>query len=216
MESQIILCRNINIDKEYTNVLNYTENQMVSLCRANAIAVANNYSFLRTTGTIFVGFTYSQCIGANYIAFQNPDYSNKWFFAWIDEVIYKSDKNCELVFTIDAWSTWFDYWTPKKCFINRQHVTDDTVGLHTVPENLDVGDVIEEEYEEILNFGPDGNYYYYAISGTYNPISRENFTGVNKVNGNLMGTWIFLFDAYAGDFGIPAISNFLTDVNRCC
>ena len=142
MNSQIILCRNINVDKEYINVLNYTENQMVSLCRANAVASANNYSFLRATGTIFVGFTYSQCIGANYIAFQNPDYSNKWFFAWIDDVIYKSDKNCELKFTIDAWSTWFDYWTPKKCFINRQHVTDDTVGLHTVPENLDIGQLI--------------------------------------------------------------------------
>ena len=36
MNSQIILVRNINVDKEYTNVLNYTENQMLALCRANA------------------------------------------------------------------------------------------------------------------------------------------------------------------------------------
>lgn len=53
MNSQIILARNINVDKQYTNVLNYTESQMLSLCRANAVASANNYSFLRATGTIF-------------------------------------------------------------------------------------------------------------------------------------------------------------------
>lgn len=53
MNSQIILCRNINVDKQYTNVLNYSESQMLALCRANAIASADNYSFLRPTGTIF-------------------------------------------------------------------------------------------------------------------------------------------------------------------
>lgn len=216
MNSQIILCRNINIDKQYTNVLNYTENQMLALCRANAIASANNYSFLRPTGTIFVGFTYSQCIQANYIAFQNSDYSNKWFFAWIDDVIYKSDKNCELKFTIDAWSTWFDKWTPKKCFINRQHVTDDTVGLHTIPENLDIGDVIEESFEAfpIIDTEEDRNQFYYVIEGTYNPITDEDYVGVTKINGSLTGSWYFLFPAFEGSVGLPNINNFLRNVNE--
>ena len=216
MNSQIILARNINVDKQYTNVLNYTESQMLSLCRANAVASANNYSFLRPTGTIFVGFTYSQCIGANYIAFQNPDYSNKWFFAWIDDVIYKSDKNCELKFTIDAWSTWFDKWTPKKCFINRQHVTDDTVGLHTIPENLDIGDVIEESFEAfpIIDTDEDRNQFYYVIEGTYNPITNEDYIGVTKINGSLTGSWYFLFPAFEGSVGLPNINNFLGNVNE--
>lgn len=202
MNSQIILCRNIKIDKEYTNALNYTENQMVSLCRSNAIAVANNYSFLRTTGTIFVGFTYSQCIGANYIAFQNPDYSNKWFFAWIDDVIYKSDKNCELVFTIDAWSTWFDYWTPKKCFINRQHTNDDTIGLHTIPENLDVGEVVQESITEDLAYGNDFGYWIAVASnwkikdgssGTeiLEKDKGTQYAGITVYDNTVFGTQIF-------------------------
>ena len=177
MNSQIILCKNINVDKQYTNVLNYTENQMLALCRANAIASANNYSFLRPTGTIFVGFTYSQCIQANYIAFQNLDYSNKWFFAWIDDVIYKSDKNCELKFTIDAWSTWFDKWTAKKCFINRQHVNDDTVGLHTVPENLDIGQLISDFTKNDTNLGTE-SYWYFVIGCNYDPSSQTRTAGV--------------------------------------
>ena len=82
MNSKIILVKDINIDKEYTNVLSYTEAQMLELCRSQGhlVAQAENYSFLRNTGTIMAGFTYAQCLQANYIAFQNPDYSNKWFF----------------------------------------------------------------------------------------------------------------------------------------
>lgn len=79
MNSQIILAQNINMDKQYTNVLSYSESQMLTLCRENQVASANNYSFLRATGTILVEFSYAQCLQANYIAFQNPDYSNKWF-----------------------------------------------------------------------------------------------------------------------------------------
>ena len=89
LKSEIILCKNIRLDKSYVNVLSYTENQMLTLCRSNEHLVArdDDYSFIRTTGNIFTNFTYSQALNANYIAFQNKDYSNKWFFAFIDEVI---------------------------------------------------------------------------------------------------------------------------------
>lgn len=166
MNSKIILVKNINIDRQYTNVLSYTEAQMLELCRSQGhlVAQAENYSFLRNTGTIMAGFTYAQCLQANYIAFQNPDYSNKWFFAWIDDVIYKGDKNTEITFTVDAWSTWFDKWNKKVCFINRQHVNDDTIGLHTIPENLDVGEVIEEQETEDESYGNEFGYYVGVLS----------------------------------------------------
>ena len=88
MNSKIILVKNIHLDRQYTNVLDYTEAQMLELCTQNMIAQANDYSFIRTSRTIMTNFKYSDALKANYIAFQNPDYSNKWFFAWIDDVIY--------------------------------------------------------------------------------------------------------------------------------
>ena len=166
MNSKIILVKNIKIDRQYTNVLSYTEAQMLELCRSqeHLVAQAENYSFLRNTGTIMAGFTYAQCLQANYIAFQNPDYSNKWFFAWIDDVIYKGDKNTEITFTVDAWSTWFDKWNKKVCFITRQHVNNDTIGLHTIPENLDVGEVTEEQETEDESYGNEFGYYVGVLS----------------------------------------------------
>lgn len=207
MNSKIILAKNINIDKQYTNVLSYSESDMLDLLLSqnHLVAQANDYSFLRPTNTIMVGFTYEQCLQANYIAFQNPDYSNKWFFAWIDDVIYKGDKNTEITFTIDAWSTWFDKWNKKVCFINRQHVNDDTIGLHTIPENLDVGEVVEENLVEDEAYGNDYGYWV-AVLSSYeikdNSTGSEllpndkgtQFSGVTVYDNVVFGTRLFLFN----------------------
>lgn len=212
MNSKILLVKNIHIDRQYTNVLSYSEVQMLELCQANLVAQADNYSFLRPTGSIMAGFTYSQCLQANYIAFQNPDYSNKWFFAWIDDVIYKGDKNTEITFTVDAWSTWFDKWQKKTCFINRQHTNNDTIGLHTIPENLDVGEVIQESITEDLAYGNDFGYWVAVASnwtikdGSSGAEALESnkgtqFAGITVYDNTVFGTQLFFFH-------ITAISSF--------
>ena len=204
MNSKILLVKNIHIDRQYTNVLSYSEAQMLELCQANLVAQADNYSFLRPTGSIMAGFTYAQCLQANYIAFQNPDYSNKWFFAWIDEVIYKGDRNTEITFTVDAWSTWFDKWTKKVCFINRQHVNDDTIGLHTIPENLDVGEVVQESITEDIAYGNNLGYWIAVASnwkikdgssGTELLESDKGtqYSGITVYDNTVFGTQLFFF-----------------------
>lgn len=205
MNSKILLVKNIHIDRQYTNVLSYSESQMLELCQANLVAQADNYSFLRATGSIMAGFTYAQCLQANYIAFQNPDYSNKWFFAWIDDVIYKGDKNTEITFTVDAWSTWFDKWQKKTCFINRQHTNDDTIGLHTVPENLDVGEVVQESITEDLSYGNEFGYWIAVASnwkikdgssGTELLESDKGtqYSGITVYDNTVFGTQLFFFN----------------------
>lgn len=154
--SKIILCKNINIDREYKNVTSYTTNQMLALCRSSShlIRELNDYSFVRVQerNRINTDFTYSECIQANYIAIQNPDFSNKWFFCFIDKVEYNSDNATIINFTIDAWTTWFDDWNPKACLVLREHVNSDNVGEHTFPEGLEHGDYIANYYEEIGGF----------------------------------------------------------------
>lgn len=206
MNSRIILAKNIKIDKQYTNVLSYEEEDMLNLClnQEHLVAQDNSYSFIRSNNSIMTGFTYEQCLQANYIAFQNSDYSNKWFFAWIDEVIYKGEKNTEILFTIDSWSTWFEYWTKKMCYINRQHVNDDTIGLHTINENLDVGEVIQEQVTEDLSYS-NSNRFYIVVASNWN--IKDNSTGdellpsgrgtqnanISVYNNNVFGYRLFLF-----------------------
>lgn len=141
--SEIILCKNIKLDKNYNNVLNYTESQMVDLCRANQVANSNNFSFIRKgVNVIDTNFTYNQGLQANYIAFQNPSYSNKWFFAFVDEIEYISNGCARIYYTIDEHSTWFSLLTVKSCLVLREHVNSDNPGENTVPEGLDTGEYV--------------------------------------------------------------------------
>lgn len=139
--SKIVLSKGIKMDREYNQTSSLSESQLYALCVDNTHLVLslNNYSFIRDKGSIRIGANYGSCLQANYMCFQNPDFSNKWFFAFIDKIVYVNDNTTDIFYTIDEWSTWFDYWNPKQCFIVRQHVTSDTIGEHTEPEKIEHG-----------------------------------------------------------------------------
>lgn len=185
LNSRVIISKNIKIDKNYKNVLNYSENNMLELLLSNNHLVNqdNTYQFININNKIRVNFSYQDCLTANYIAFQNPNYSNKWFFAWIEHVEFKSQNCCEITYVVDAWSTWFGYWNQKPCYVIREHVNDDEIGLHTIPENLELGDYVlnsrkEDFMAEINNFAicmavselPDESVPPYTNNRVYNGI----------------------------------------------
>lgn len=183
--SRIILAKNINLDRNYKNVLNYTESQMLALVNENKIGESSFNSFIRQNGnSIATNFTYNQALQANYIAFQNPDYSQKWFFAWIDEIIYKNDSNIEIRYTIDAWSTWFEKLQLKNCFIVREHVSDDTIGANTVPEDLSTGEMISDWVRTPNIFGSE-SYFWLVCASNWEPA----FGGVTA--GRYAQSWIY-------------------------
>lgn len=191
--SKVILCHNINLDRDYVNVLDYTENQMLELCNSNKVAESNSFSFIRQSrNRIATSFDYSIVLKANYIAFQNPDYSNKWFFAFIDDVIWKGEKNTEILFTVDSWSTWFHETIVKSCFVSREHVNDDTIGLHTVPENLDTGDPIQIYEQEDIGLS---QFFWIGVMSSFNPANNEQFSGITMYNNLIYGKQIHLFNA---------------------
>jgi hypothetical protein len=138
--SEIILCSGIKLDKNYENVLSYNEESMVNLCRNNQIYNAREYTFLGDTNYIDIECPYATSMYANYVAFINPTFGNKWIFAWVTDVKLMNPKTSRIYFDIDVWSTWFSRFNIGKAFIEREHVEDDTFGLHTIPEGLETGE----------------------------------------------------------------------------
>lgn len=195
LRSEIILCNNIRLDKDYINVLNYSQNDMLTLCRNNATASADDYSFIRETGAIIVGFDYATCLGSNYMAYQNKDYSNKWFFAFIDKVEYVSEKATRIFFTIDSWSTFYDDWITNNVFVYREHVSDDTFGIHTLPEGLETGEYINAESYNSTNIGSDIS----ICVATSKHIDAKKVVSTPRgrlVNGIYQGLDYFIFSDY--------------------
>lgn len=193
--SNIIICKNIRLDKSYKDVLNYTEQQMVTLCQTNAVASGNNYSFIRgERGYIKTSFSYNDALKCNYMAFQNPDYSNKWFFAFIDDVIYDNDGTARIRYTIDEFSTWFDYWNAEACFVEREHVSDDTFGLHTIDEGLGFGDYIISSSGSIESSTFSYTKMHVCIGVAWLPDNTPSLYTSNRVIGGVFsGTYYIVF-----------------------
>ena len=177
--SIIYLCNDIKLDRKYKNVLDYSEADMVTLCRNNAIASRLTFSFIKHgENRIKVDFTYNDCLRANYIAFQNPDYSNKWFFAFIDKVEFVSPSTTILHYTIDEWSTWFKKLTLERCYVIREHVNDDTIGKHKIDEGLALGD-----YKVQSHLADSYNNDLCVIMGMSEDMYNNYALGVNNYNG---------------------------------
>ena len=190
--SEVIMAKEIKVDRDYKNVLNYSEQQMLDLVKANRVNGASNFGFVGDgfTNTIRVPFSYAECIQSNYLAFQNKFFSNKWFFAWIDNVAYINDNTCELTFTVDSWSTWFSYWTPEETFVIREHTNNDTIGANTIPENLAVDEVVCEQTTIDISLN---EYLYIAIMSNYDPANKQDYNYITAYNGMVFGSPIFLF-----------------------
>lgn len=208
-ESKIILCKNIKIDREMRNVLSYTESQMLTLVNSSGIKVyeANNYSFIGKgdRDAITVSASYSTCLGCNYMAFQNYQYNNKWYFAFIDRVEYINEGATRIHYTVDIFSTWLDYWSNKACYIVREHTNNDTIGANTIDEGLGTGDsyIIRSHQRDVSI----ANSTYWVIASTYDPLqSREEFGAV--YNGLYSGTKLYAYGSTtAVNSNISAIVN---------
>ena len=197
--SKLILSKNIKLDKEYKEVLNYTELEMLTLMTDNTHFVNRNdtFSFLRENeNVISTQFSYAECLQSTYIAFTNPNYADKWFFAFVDDVVYKSDKNIEIHFTIDVMTTWFNKVTPKQCFVVREHTMDDTKGNNTQPEDLELGEYCINQREDLAGAGYDEYDICIGVSVVDPNLSLSTTVLTSRIyNGIYSGLRYFIFDS---------------------
>jgi len=150
-------------------------------------------SYQRKDSTVRYPGHIDDLIGYNYCMYKNTSYSNKWFYAFITEMRYINDEMTLITIKTDVWQTWFDDIEIKKCFIEREHVNDDTVGLHTIPEQLETGDYICSGTTSLYSV----NECYIAISCADLPGDMGKGTAL-QYNGVYSGTETLLFDGAQG------------------
>jgi len=87
----------------------------------------------------------------NYVMYNNYNYANRWFYAFIDRIEYASEGSTRVYIRTDVYQTWMLDSTFKPSFVVREHVADDTIGLHTFPEGLETGPlVLSSDYTRSL------------------------------------------------------------------
>ena len=84
----------------------------------------------------------------NYCMYKNDSYKDKWFYAFITDIKYINDGMSEITIDTDAFQTWQFDINYMNSFIEREHVSNDTIGLHTIPENVELGEYIVNNYNK--------------------------------------------------------------------
>lgn len=102
----------------------------------------DDFTYQRKDGTIRYGGNFDELIGYNYCMYRNDAFSNKWFYAFITGMEYLNDSVTAITIKTDVWQTWQFDLNYKPVFVEREHVNNDTVGIHTLPENLELGEYI--------------------------------------------------------------------------
>lgn len=196
---KVIMAQKIRMDRGYKNVISYDEDEIVTLLTNNAVAVFNNCSFTKPgENVITIEMSYGNAIKCNYVGFQNPDYSNKWFFAFIDEIEYIADDTVNVHYTIDEFSTWYSYWSPEPCFVEREHVNVDTIGANVIPEPVELGEYVANAEKIGVSFAQGSSQDIYCLTSIYAPtdsiLSNVNL-GTNVCGIPISGA-IFAFERW--------------------
>lgn len=113
-----------------------------------------DFTYVRQTGVIRVPRIADDLYNCNYISFLNAGYGNKTFYAFITKVDYVNNETTDIHFKLDYIQTWRFDITVEQCFVEREHVADDTIGLHTVDEKLETGEYLienEASYKQLRN-----------------------------------------------------------------
>lgn len=99
-----------------------------------------DFTYQRKDNIIRINARFDDIIEYNYVMYRNDSYSSKWFYAFIDKMEYINDNMTAVSIKTDVFQTWQFDLKYKRCFVDREHTNDDTIGNNTVPENLELGE----------------------------------------------------------------------------
>lgn len=153
-DTDIYLLANVECDKSYDNVKYFaTKNAQHTYMSDKIVKSFTNQSYGRVNkGTFRLFCKADDVYQCNYLMFQNTAFGNKWFYAFINSIEYVSNNTCEVRFTIDLFQTWFLDCTVGQCFVEREHVIDDSIGAHTLNEDVPTGEMITAIEEQLTEF----------------------------------------------------------------
>ena len=140
-DSKIYFLQNIKLDDGYINTLNWASlEDQERYFRSNTYVFVDALSYIRyTDGVIRIKGSMRTFYKCNYMMFQNTSFENKWFYAFIKKIDYVNNSTVEITYDIDVFQTWFAVPRFNNVFVEREHVADDTVGLHTLDEGIPTG-----------------------------------------------------------------------------
>lgn len=189
------LLLNVPLENDYKHTLYFTsKDEQEEYFKSRMVRTYNDFSYQRKDEPIRISTVDSNGLvseyddlikaGVNYVMYQNSYYTDKWFYAFITDIKYISDGIVEIQIETDHIQTWLFDYRVKASFVEREHVSDDTIGKHTVPEGLETGPYVTLE-EGTINLS-ELDYIVIATTQTFATNSEGKMVGTD-VSGGLYG-----------------------------
>lgn len=141
--SRLVLLRT-SLENDYKHTLYFTDSgsqRDYFLSRKVKNYDFTNLTYIRNNHSIKVPLIYDDVVGCNYVMYQNTS-ETKWFYAFITDIKYISNGVTEIIIETDCIQSWLFAYTVQPSFIEREHVSDDTIGANTYPEQVELGEFI--------------------------------------------------------------------------
>lgn len=151
--TNIKILKDVPLDTTYDHTIFFTDgtaqaNYFMGLQKYNL----TNYTYQRVKkGVSRIGIKADNLYDCNYMMFQNTSFGSKWFYAFITAVEYINNECSEISFELDVMQTWFFDCEPDYCFVEREHSTTDNIGDNILPENLECGEYIFNDYSKVTD-----------------------------------------------------------------
>lgn len=174
-QGQIHLC-NCLLEQDSLNQLTFSD-VTAQLNYFNSTIVqsfnTDDYTYIKKDNMVKVSSNIDSIIQANYLYYRNDGFPNaKLYFCFITNMEYINENCTAITFETDSFQSYqFDIHY-EQSFVEREHVNDDTFSLHTIPENVEVGEyVCNEHYKDSTmdNYSSD---LCYVVATSSEPISR--------------------------------------------
>lgn len=164
--SEVYFLQNANVDYQMNNVLWLSTEQAevdYFLSKAkfhfeNCRAINNDGDTWEVTVPLAQGSTLDDYYNCNYMMWRNPQFSGKWFYAYIGTPRPAAGSAVTVPFEIDQWQTWHWSCVFPETMVRRETVKDDSIGANTVEENIETGEFViseDDKKEEVYKVGTD-------------------------------------------------------------
>lgn len=210
MDSNIYILKGIPLDNRYVNTLSWeNEAAQYNYFYNNRSYIMRDGSYVRSQNIFRAAAKYDDLEGCNYLMYQNE---NKWYYAFITDIKYINDNTSHVEFEIDVMQTWYFDYELKSCFIEREHVENDSIGANTVPEGIEFGDYIVNIEYNAWNFNTQD--YIVIVGSTVNLATLESDAPIMKDSNYINGWRYFGFELAGATNLISEIVGNLTAENK--
>ena len=173
--------------------------------------------YQRKDSSIYYPDNFDDLLGYNYVMYQNENYSNKWFYAFITDMEYISDNCTRLEITTDVFQTWQFDIVYKNSFVVREHTNNDTIGSNLTEEDINTGELTATSSIEDYT-GYNVTTAWAVVVCDYDPKDDIQYAGLLPISGSTFGSKIYLFTWDNGDSGgfggIRDLNRFIIYVNQ--